>query len=158
MRWLSYCTFKRRLFISYCISLYCCSLWSSFSLKTLLQLKVAHNNILRQFYKLRGGPGTSISYHFVTMDIPNRLEVKTSQCQNVPMSKRPKVKTSQVKTSQSHNVPSQNVPSQNVPKSKCPKTKRPKVKTSQVKTSQVKTSQSQNVPSLWQIWFIWFAN
>ena len=31
----------------------------------------AHNNILRLFYKLRGGPGTSTSHHFVTMDIPN---------------------------------------------------------------------------------------
>ena len=62
---------KRRLFISYCTSLYCCSLWCCFNPKTLLKLKVAHNNILRQFYKLQGGPGTSISHHFVTMDIPN---------------------------------------------------------------------------------------
>ena len=62
---------KRRLFISYCTSLYCCSLWSCFNPKTLLKLKVAHNNILRQFYKLRGGPGASISYHFVAIEIPN---------------------------------------------------------------------------------------
>ena len=62
---------KRRLFISYCRSLYCCSLWCCFSPKTLLKLKVAHNNILSQFYKLQGGPGPSISHHFVVMDIPN---------------------------------------------------------------------------------------
>ena len=62
---------KRRLFISCCTSLYCCSLWCCFNPNSLLKLKVAHNNILRQFYKLQGGPGTSISHHFVTMDIPN---------------------------------------------------------------------------------------
>ena len=68
-------------------------------------------------------------------NVRNRgLPVKTSQCQNVPMSKRPIVKTSQSQNvpSQnvpSHNVPSQNVPSQNVPKSKRPKSKCPKVKT-----------------------------
>ena len=56
---------KRRLFISYCTRLYCCSLWCCFSPKTLLKLKVAHNSILRQFYKLQGGPGTSISHHFL---------------------------------------------------------------------------------------------
>ena len=59
---------KRRLFITYFTSLYCCSLWCCFSPKTLLKLKVAHNNILRQFYKLQGGPSTSISHHIVTMD------------------------------------------------------------------------------------------
>ena len=88
-------------------------------------------------------------------DIFHRLlPVKKSQCQNVPMSKRPivitsQVKTSQVKTSQVKTSQSQNVPSQNV------SSKRPRVKASQVKTSQVKTSQiqnvlSQNVPSLGQ--------
>ena len=62
---------KRRPFTSYCRSLYCCLLWCCFSPKTLLKLKVAHNNILSQFYKLQEGPGTSISHHFVVMDIPN---------------------------------------------------------------------------------------
>ena len=62
---------ESRLFISYCTSLYCCSLWCCFSPKTLLKLKVTHNNTLRQFYKLQGGLGTSISHGFVAMDIPN---------------------------------------------------------------------------------------
>ena len=42
--------------------------------KTLIKLKVAHSNIIRQFYKLQGGQGTSISYHLVAMDI-HKLEI-----------------------------------------------------------------------------------
>ena len=51
-------------------------------------------------------------------------QVKTSHSQNVPRQNPPKSKHLRVKTSQSQNVQSQNVPSQNVPESKCPKTKR----------------------------------
>ena len=43
---------KRQLFISFCSSFYCCSLWSCFSVSCLRSLHVAHNNIFRSLFHL----------------------------------------------------------------------------------------------------------
>ena len=45
----SYCTIdvKKEFFRSYCLSLYCCSLWSNYRKETYRKLTVAFNNIQR---------------------------------------------------------------------------------------------------------------
>ena len=43
---------KKQLFITYCSSFYCCSLWSKFKKKSLQELQVAYNNIFRLMMKL----------------------------------------------------------------------------------------------------------
>lgn len=61
---------KKNLFITYCSSLYCSSVWSSYSETTTLKsLHVAHNDIFRFLFKLPRR--CSVSYNFVIRDIPN---------------------------------------------------------------------------------------
>ena len=56
-----------------------------------------------------------------------RLPVRTSQCQNVPESKRPKSKCPKFKMSQVKVFLGQNIPSQNVPNSRHPRVEMSKV-------------------------------
>jgi len=65
---------KRHLFLTYCTSFYCCSLWSNFRQDILQKLHVAHNNIFRLLFKLpRRG---SISHSFMIKDIPNMIVIR----------------------------------------------------------------------------------
>ena len=59
---------KRQLYISFCSSFYCCSLWSSYSVSSLRSLNVAHNNVFRNLFRL---PRIiSISSCFVERNVP----------------------------------------------------------------------------------------
>ena len=60
---------KKRLFMSYCSSFYCSSLWANYSNSVLRALHVAHNNVFRSFCGLpiRG----SVSLNFVRRTVPN---------------------------------------------------------------------------------------
>ena len=63
---------KTTLFRSYCYNIYCCALWSNFTLATWRKLKVAHNDIFRN---LMGFPRfTSASSLFVHYNV-NNLDV-----------------------------------------------------------------------------------
>lgn len=43
---------KRQLFISFCSSFHCCSLWSSYTVSSLRSHHVAHNNVFRCLFRL----------------------------------------------------------------------------------------------------------
>ena len=43
---------KKNLFMTYCSSLYCCSLWSAYENTTLRSIHVAHNDVLRFMFHL----------------------------------------------------------------------------------------------------------
>ena len=69
---------KCTLFRSFCYSLYCCSLWSSFKNCTLQRLKVNYNNIMR---RLMGVPTySSASFLFGTLGVRSFNELlRTNQ-------------------------------------------------------------------------------
>ena len=65
---------KKQLFMSFCSSFYCTSLWTVYKRASLQALHVAHNNVLRLLFHLpRIG---SISGHFVSQGIPNFLVLR----------------------------------------------------------------------------------
>ena len=43
---------QKNLFMTYCSSLYCCSLWSAYDNSTLRSIHVAHNDLLRVLFHL----------------------------------------------------------------------------------------------------------
>ena len=60
---------KKYLFMTYCSSLYCCSLWSAYDDTTLRSIHVAHNDVLRFMFHLPRY--TRVSNIFVSLNIPN---------------------------------------------------------------------------------------
>ena len=60
---------KKNLFMTYCSSLYCCSLWSAYDYTTLRSIHVAHNDVLRFMFHLPRY--TRVSNVFVSLKIPN---------------------------------------------------------------------------------------
>ena len=60
---------KKNLFMTYCSSLYCCSLWSAYDCATLRSIHVAHNDVLRFMFHLPRY--TRLSNIFVSLNIPN---------------------------------------------------------------------------------------
>ena len=72
-------------FMTYCSSLYCCSLWSAYDYTTLRSIHVAHNDVLRFMFHLP--LYTRVSNIFVSLNIPNFSVLKTklvySMCQGV---------------------------------------------------------------------------
>ena len=60
---------KKILFMTYCSSLYCCSLWSAYDYVTLRSIHVAHNNVLRFMFHLP--QYTRVSNIFASLNIPN---------------------------------------------------------------------------------------
>ena len=62
---------KKKLFVSYCTSLYCSALWSTYTPKRVMEeIHIAHNDVYRLLFKLPRGL-ISVSQHFVTAGIPN---------------------------------------------------------------------------------------
>ena len=62
---------KKKLFLAYCTSLYCSTLWSTYAPKRVMEeIHIAHNDIYRLLFKLPRG-FISVSQHFVTAGIPN---------------------------------------------------------------------------------------
>ena len=62
---------KKKLFVSYCTSLYCSALWSTYTPKRVMEeIHIAHNDVYRLLFKLPRGL-SSVSQHFVTAGIPN---------------------------------------------------------------------------------------
>ena len=60
---------KVKLFLAYCISFYCCALWSNFKARSLSHLHVAHNTM---FKILMGAEKrSSASGLFVSFNVPN---------------------------------------------------------------------------------------
>ena len=55
--------------MTYCSSLYCCSLWSAYDCATLRSIHVAHNDVLRFMFHLPRY--TRVSNIFVSLNIPN---------------------------------------------------------------------------------------
>ena len=60
---------KKKLFMTYCSSLYCCSLWSAYDNTTLRSIHAAHNDVLRFMFHLPRY--TRVSNIFVSLNIPN---------------------------------------------------------------------------------------
>ena len=57
---------KKKLFVSYCTSLYCSALWSTYAPKRVMEeIHIAHNDVYRLLFKLPRG-FISVSQHFVT--------------------------------------------------------------------------------------------
>ena len=72
---------KGQLFKSYCTTFYCLSLWNNFTRTTMDDIRVSYNNVFRFFFKLpRRG---SISYHFVTKDLPHFTYVRRTLCHSM---------------------------------------------------------------------------
>jgi len=67
---------KAKLITAYCSSLYCCAIWSSYD--NIRNLHVAHNNVFRLFFGLRGR--CSISENFRMRNIPNFTLIRRRQC------------------------------------------------------------------------------
>ena len=67
---------KAKLITAYCSSLYCCAIWSCYD--NIGNLHVAHNNIFRLFFGIRGP--CSISEHFRNRNIPNFTLIRRRQC------------------------------------------------------------------------------
>ena len=65
---------KKQLFLSYCNSFYCCSIWSNFKKSSLKRLHVAHNNIFRVLFNVQRD--LSVSQCFVTHNVPNFLVIR----------------------------------------------------------------------------------
>ena len=62
---------KKKLFVSYCTSLYCSAVWSTYAPKRVMEeIHIAHNDAYRLLFKLPRGL-ISVSQHFVTAGIPN---------------------------------------------------------------------------------------
>ena len=62
---------KKKLFVSYCTSLYCSTLWSTYAPKRVMEeIHIAHNDVYRLLFKWPRG-FISVSQHFVTAGIPN---------------------------------------------------------------------------------------
>ena len=62
---------KKKLFVSYCTSLYCSALWSTYAPKRVMEeIHIAHNDVYMLLFKLPRG-SISVSQHFVTAGIPN---------------------------------------------------------------------------------------
>ena len=60
---------KKNLFMTYCSSLYCCSMWSVYDNSTLRSIHVAHNDVLRVMFHLPRH--TRVSNIFVKQNIPS---------------------------------------------------------------------------------------
>ena len=60
---------KKNLFMTYCSSLYCCSIWSAYDNSTLRSIHVAHNDVLRVMSHLPRH--TRVSNIFVKQNIPS---------------------------------------------------------------------------------------
>lgn len=69
---------KVKLFRAYCSSLYCCAIWSSYDSPSMNQLHIAHNNVFRIFFGIRGR--CSISGQFREKEIPNFTLIRRKQC------------------------------------------------------------------------------
>ena len=61
---------KKNLFMTYCSSLCCCSLWSAYDYTSLRSIHVAHNDVLRFMFHLPRWY-TRVSNIFVSLNIPN---------------------------------------------------------------------------------------
>ena len=67
---------KKKLFVSYCTSLYCSALWSTYASKRVMEeIHIAHNDVYRLLFKLPRG-FFSVSQHFVTAGIPNFTTIR----------------------------------------------------------------------------------
>ena len=64
---------KKQLFLSYCCSFYCCSLWSHYKSSTFKRIHIAHNNIFRAIFRPQQ---RSISQCFVEHNVPNFLVIR----------------------------------------------------------------------------------
>ena len=60
---------KKNLFMTYCSSLYSCSIWSAYDNSTLRSIHVAHNDVLRVMFHLPRH--TRVSNIFVKQNIPS---------------------------------------------------------------------------------------
>ncbi len=65
---------KKKLFMAYCASFYCCSLWCVFKQETTNRLHVAHNNIFRMMFNLPRR--CSVSQNFMMKGIPNMIIIR----------------------------------------------------------------------------------